>query len=98
MGIVSPEPFTQGDITHSAYWYSVDPDSIGGRDLGELDVWKRTGATIAAVRRFDQTMTYPGPDFLLCEEDHVYVVGTGKQLNEFENLFQLKRVCVPSYE
>lgn len=85
-------------VPGDASWYTIDSFSLAGRSLAEVDVWKRTGATVAAVRHNGTTMAFPDPDLVLCEQDQVYVVGTAQQLSAFEQWLQLARVRIPTYE
>jgi K+/H+ antiporter YhaU regulatory subunit KhtT len=84
--------------TDCASWYTVDSKGLVGRSLADVDLWKKTGATIAALRQKGTTVPYPGPDLVLCEQDQIYVVGTAQQLKAVERLLELTRVHFPTYE
>jgi voltage-gated potassium channel len=62
-----------------------------GPSIGDLDVRKRTGATILAVRRgatgvFD---TNPSPDSHLNSGDRIIAIGTPKQITKLEELIAI---------
>ena len=58
-------------------WIPVRSGSTGaGATIGRTQLRKRTGATIVAVARGEQTIASPGPDFRLLAGDVAVVVGT----------------------
>ena len=102
MYFTSPDVLTSSGLhwhdKYSVVWYGVADTSMVGKTLKELDLYQRTGTTIAAVRRGDTQYPYPAPEFQLKDEDELYVIGTALQLACFEELFEPKRITVPSYE
>jgi TrkA domain protein len=58
-------------------WIPVRVGSAAAnRTIGDLQLRQRTGATIVAVIRGDQTHASPGPDFELAARDTAVIVGT----------------------
>jgi TrkA domain protein len=58
-------------------WVPVREGSgAAGRTIGDLEMRRRTGATIVAVIRGRQTHASPGPDFDLAARDTAVIVGT----------------------
>jgi CPA2 family monovalent cation:H+ antiporter-2 len=47
-----------------------------GRSIASLALRSRTGATIVAIERDDQTLTNPAPDFVLRTGDQVHLIGS----------------------
>lgn len=68
-------------------WYEVAPGShLIGDTIEEVDVGSRTGASIIAVQRGDETLTSPPPDTTFHEGDMLFVVGTSENCEAFESL------------
>lgn len=49
-----------------------------GRSIKDLQIRSRTGATVAAVRRGEELIPSPGPEFVFNPEDVIYLIGKGK--------------------
>lgn len=61
-------------------WYKVLPFNDGSnKSIGELDVRQKTGASIIAAIKEDDTIINPGPDFII--EAGVTLVIAGKSKN-----------------
>lgn len=54
---------------------------LAGRSIAELEIRKKTGVTIIAVRRADTVLTNPDPAFRLQEGDIVLFTGDMKSMN-----------------
>ncbi|MFO7248509.1 MAG: cation:proton antiporter regulatory subunit [Bacillota bacterium] len=69
-------------------WYKMEPNSTCvGRTIGELQIRKRTGATIIAVIDKNQKQTVnPGPDYVLKAETILVVMGERQQIKAFKQL------------
>ena len=52
-----------------------------GKDLRTIDLRKRTGATVIAVVRGDQSFTSPGADFTIAEGDTLVLVASHRDIN-----------------
>lgn len=60
----------------------IDQGSAGaGRTLGELDLRRKTGATVIAVTRQDNMEVTPGPDFKLESEDILVLLGSPESID-----------------
>lgn len=58
-------------------WLAVGPAwYAAGRTIGETALRRRTGVTIIAVVRDEETLPAPGPEFALRADDTAVVVGT----------------------
>lgn len=51
-----------------------------GKTLGELDLRKRTGATVMAVIRDEKTHVSPGAGYVLCENDTILLSGSARKI------------------
>ena len=58
--------------------------SANGRTLAELDMRRRWGVGVAAVRRGESLFTSPEPDLSLAAGDTLVVIGTRAQIETFE--------------
>lgn len=71
-------------------WVEVtDSSALAGRTIGDGELRTRTGASVVAVIRQNETVPAPGPDFVLQPADVVVAVGTP------EGLEQLRAVLRP---
>jgi CPA2 family monovalent cation:H+ antiporter-2 len=65
----------------------LGPDSpAAGKTLRDLDIRKKTGATVIAIARNNEAVTNPGPDFALQADDIVVLLGAHRDLDEAVNL------------
>ena len=55
--------------------------SVTGKSISELQVRKKTGITIIAVRRGQEIFTNPSPDFIFKAEDVILFTGERKNMN-----------------
>lgn len=58
------------------------------RSIADLEVRKRTGVTIIAVRRGAKVHTNPGPEFRLQEDDIILFTGAGEDMKESLKYFK----------
>lgn len=64
----------------------VQPNSlIIGKNLGELNFWHNTGATIIGVKRDDNLFISPGPYFNIHEQDIIIYVGENEVVNKVKS-------------
>jgi len=72
----------------SIEWVKVEKDAhYAGKQIGELHIRRRTGATIiAAVERNHRKQINPGPDYTIQAESTLIVVGERKQLKLFKQV------------
>jgi TrkA domain protein len=67
-------------------WVIVGPDSpLVGRTLGEADVRRRTGASIIAIQRDDETITNPGSGTEFAAGDTVIAIGERDECRRFQS-------------
>lgn len=66
-------------------WAEVEQGSpLDGRSLAECELRARTGASILAVRRAEQTFTNPDPDFQTEPGDTLIALGTREQIDALD--------------
>lgn len=64
----------------------VQPNSLMiGKNLGELNFWHNTGATIVGIKRDDHLFLSPGPYFNILEKDIIVYVGENDVVNKVKN-------------
>ncbi len=52
-----------------------------------MQIRSKAGGLVIAVRRGDETIKGPGPDFYFAEEDDVLIVGETVDLEMLESMF-----------
>ncbi|MBC7106754.1 MAG: cation:proton antiporter regulatory subunit [Firmicutes bacterium] len=69
-------------------WFRVEPEAeAAGKTIGQLQVRKRTGATIiAVVGRDRRKIVNPGPDQVIQEGATLVVMGERRQVRAFREL------------
>ncbi|MCA0454144.1 MAG: cation:proton antiporter regulatory subunit [Chloroflexi bacterium] len=69
-------------------WYKLEPNSWGiGKTIGELEVRKKTSATIVALINADESkIVNPGPDQVLRTGMTVVAMGERQQIHTFKRL------------
>lgn len=69
-------------------WYKVEPGApCVGRTIGELEVRRRSGATVIAVIEKDQARVInPGPDYRIPDEATLVVMGDREHIRAFREL------------
>lgn len=68
----------------SIEWFKLEADAaIAGHTIRELDIRKRTGASVIAVLREGRVIPNPAPDERLAGEDTLVVAGTREQVAQF---------------
>jgi CPA2 family monovalent cation:H+ antiporter-2 len=73
--------------TIEADWVTIPQGGpLSNRNIGDLEVRSRTGASIVAVVRAEEVFANPGPDFTLAPGDVVSVLGTPEQRAAFLDL------------
>lgn len=65
-------------------WVTLRGDSPGaGKSIAELEIRRRTGLTVVAIMRDDETLLAPEPRTVLQPGDRLVVVGRQEDLPEF---------------
>jgi voltage-gated potassium channel len=59
-----------------------------GKSLAQLNIRKRSGASIIAIIRGEEVVTNPGGDFLLTENDNLVLFGKNENIQEVENMME----------
>lgn len=68
-------------------WYEIQPGSaLTGETLGSADIGNRTGFTIVAIQRGEETIDSPPADTTLAEGDTLIGVGTRENCEAFKEL------------
>ncbi|WP_297522419.1 TrkA C-terminal domain-containing protein [uncultured Clostridium sp.] len=74
------------------YESMVQPNSLMiGKNLGELNFWHSTGATIIGIKRNDDIFISPGPYFNIEEEDIIIYVGNESVVDNVKNYIITKQ-------
>ncbi|MBX9771252.1 MAG: NAD-binding protein, partial [Candidatus Obscuribacterales bacterium] len=84
--------------TFSGNWFAINTIDGAGekpkeRTIGSLDIRNKTGATVLAIKRDNQTISHPTPDEIITQGDALYVAGSSEQLKAFETLLKAYRFC-----
>lgn len=65
----------------SIEWLELpEPSTYDGKTIGDLEIRRRTGASLVAVVRKDRVMPSPGPDQELRSCDRLMAIGTAEQV------------------
>jgi TrkA domain protein len=64
----------------------VEGSELVGKTLEELDFRNRTGASVVAIQREDETESNPGPETVIEVEDTLIVIGEREACSEVESL------------
>lgn len=69
-------------------WLKVGGGAVVGQSLKDADFRGRTGVSVVAVMRGEDTVPAPGPDFALAVGDTAVVVGTAEGIRALTELLQ----------
>ena len=70
-------------------WVEVPSDSpLSGKTLEEARVGERTGVTIAAIQRQDETLASPGADAVFSPGDILVIIGKRSDQQAFQSLLE----------
>lgn len=94
--VTKPEIIEFADLVlHTSHFdtnlaYIVIPESSEKlcRSLGDINLWQKCGAHIAAVRRDGELHSNPGPDFTLCVGDEIIILGTMAQIDAAKKILE----------
>jgi TrkA domain protein len=71
----------------SIQWVTLEPaKGLAGRSIADGGIRTRTGASVVAVIRGDQSIPGPGPDFVLAAGDVVLLMGSEPSVESAERL------------
>lgn len=80
------ETFPQFGEDQMGIWFDIQKDDVTGKSIRDLNIREKTGATVTALKRGDQTQAFPEPTLVLEKNDKVYVVGTYEQVGRAEGM------------
>lgn len=69
------EKYQHNDLLYPMHMKITKSCLYLGKSIKELSIWKRTGATIAAVNRKGQFIISPGPYAVIEPDDEIYFIG-----------------------
>jgi len=70
-------------------WMEVpDRSPLTGKTLAEAQIGERTGATIAAIQRDDETLASPGADAVISPGDILVIIGSRADQQAFQSLLE----------
>lgn len=70
-------------------WVEVPEESpVSGQTLEDARIGERTGVTVAAIQREDETLSSPGADDVLFAGDILVTLGTRSDQRAFESLLE----------
>ena len=58
-----------------------------GKSLAEIDMRKKYGVTVLAIRRNSQILSNPNVNIPVCANDVLFVLGSSKKISEVTNIF-----------
>lgn len=68
-------------------WYEVSAESqLADQSIAQAHIGRRTGATVIAIQRGDETITSPDPESVLRAGDTLIVVGTAENFQTFDEM------------
>jgi CPA2 family monovalent cation:H+ antiporter-2 len=65
-----------------------DQAPLAGKSLGQVELRKKYGVTVLAIRRNSQMLSNPEPDMQLLPDDLLIVMGTPENLSNANWLFK----------
>lgn len=83
----APQPLE----SQAGSWFVYDAGEA--ESIQDMDIRKRTGATVLAIKRGQALSSHPDPAFLLQKHDQLYVAGKENQLEKFQSTYQVQRFC-----
>lgn len=86
-----PTPLHQAELVLRGLvldWLTVTEGSpLSSRTIAELQIRKRTGVSVIAIKRGEKIIPNPDPSELLEVGDLLLLVGTGEQMRRFQETF-----------
>lgn len=88
-----PTPLHQAELVLKGLvleWLTVSQDSpFANRTIADLQIRKRTGVSVIAIKRGEKIIPNPDPDEKFEVGDLVLLVGTGEQMHRFKETFEV---------
>lgn len=76
--------------------FTVSKDSpAAGKEIGDLHIRSKTGATVAVIRRAGKTIINPGANEMFQEEDEVLLIADDDRVEEAARLFAVRATITP---
>lgn len=86
-----PTPLPQAEMVLKGMvieWLTVSRGSpLAGHSIAELQIRKRTGVSVIAIRRKGEIIPNPDPSENILEGDTLLLIGTGEQMLRFRQTF-----------
>jgi len=86
-----PTPLPQAELVLRGLvldWLTVTPNlPLASHSIAELQIRKRTGVSVIAIRRGERIIPNPDPTERLEVGDLLLLVGTGEQMRRFQETF-----------
>jgi len=72
-------------------WIEVDENSpLVNHSLKDLQIRKKTGASVISIIRGDKTIVNPSPDEIIRKDDTLVLVGSKEQIEKFFKEFKVR--------
>lgn len=88
-----PTPLHQAELVLRGLvidWLTVAEGSpLSSHTIAELQIRKRTGVSVIAIKRGDKIIPNPDPNERLETGDLLLLVGTGEQMRRFQETFKV---------
>lgn len=91
--VYEPTPLQQAELALRGLvieWLTITEDSLmASHTITELQIRKRTGVSVIAIRRGEQIIPNPDPTERMEVGDLLLLVGTGEQMRRFQSTFRV---------
>ncbi|MFN4179123.1 MAG: cation:proton antiporter regulatory subunit [Armatimonadota bacterium] len=91
--VYEPTPLHQAELVLRGLvldWLTIAEGSpLSSRTIAELQIRKRTGVSVIAIKRGEKIIPNPDPSELLKVGDLLLLVGTGEQMRRFQETFEV---------
>ncbi|MCS7263673.1 MAG: cation:proton antiporter regulatory subunit [Armatimonadetes bacterium] len=88
-----PTPLHQAELVLRGLvldWLTVSPElPLASHSIAELQIRKRTGISVIAIRRGEKIIPNPDPSERIEIGDLLLLVGTGEQMRRFQETFRV---------
>jgi TrkA domain protein len=69
-------------------WVNIEQSSnMANKSIKELEIRKKTGTSVIAIIRNNETITNPSPDEIIKPDDTLVIVGNKDQIKKFFEIF-----------
>ncbi len=77
-----PSIFDEFSSTHIHIEKIAEGSFAEGKSISDINLRKKTGVTLLAIKRNNEVMEHPAPQTVLCKNDHIYLMGSDGQLEQ----------------